>query len=473
MPGCCAVGCRNRPEDGVRVYAFPKDKDRRKQWEVKVRRDNWEPTNHSKLCAAHFEKDQFYLDPKGNKRLKKDSVPTLFSFQANPRRRKPPKDRQMFQELSVENNHDHSYSQANFKLFNFKQNSPTILQDDFKENDDPMVGIDSLFEHSHDFNMNTVEDHDVGPGVLVDLPTLEEPDLTLQPVATEEVETCTTIKCVTQTMTKDREVANQRRLNKILRNKLKEANSKNAKLRATQKANQTRMDHQRKEMAVLRGKLWRRSKPDVLKKSQRKTSSGPSIPLLKPSSASVPPLKQRDKKKHGLRWKSCQLKKALQLRFACGSYGYSALLEQDYSLPSIRTLDRHTEKFLFKPGILHEVFGFLKIKTSAMKHHQRHSVMTLDEMTIKASRRYDVKNDEFVGDVTLPGHKGIATKALVWMLGGITTKWKQPIAYHYTPSSVNGEVFVPILNKLLHKAKEINIFVSTVVSDMGSSNLRM
>ena len=54
------------------------------------------------------------------------------------------------------------------------------------------------------------------------------------------------------------------------------------------------------------------------------------------------------------------------------------------------------------------------------------------------------------------------------MLGGITTKWKQPVAYYFTPGSVDGSVFVPIVKDILQEAKRINLKVKAVVSDMGS-----
>ena len=59
-----------------------------------------------------------------------------------------------------------------------------------------------------------------------------------------------------------------------------------------------------------------------------------------------------------------------------------------------------------------------------MKGHQKDAVLTLDEMTIKPARRYDVAADEFIGNVNLPDHDDsqTASKALVFMLAGVTSK---------------------------------------------------
>lgn len=45
--------------------------------------------------------------------------------------------------------------------------------------------------------------------------------------------------------------------------------------------------------------------------------------------------------------------------------------------------------------------------------------VTLDEMEISTSMEYDASSKEIMGDVTLPGHKGQASHAMVVMLGGI------------------------------------------------------
>ena len=61
----------------------------------------------------------------------------------------------------------------------------------------------------------------------------------------------------------------------------------------------------------------------------------------------------------------------------------------------------------------------------------------------------------------------------MFMLGGITAKWKQPVAYFYTPGSVDGSVFEPIVKDILQEAKKIDLKVKAVVSDMGGSNQKM
>jgi len=51
-------------------------------------------------------------------------------------------------------------------------------------------------------------------------------------------------------------------------------------------------------------------------------------------------------------------------------------------------------------------------------------------MSIQVKTEYDVSSGRVVGAVTLPGHNGIATHALVSMLSGLPVRWKQAVAYY-------------------------------------------
>ena len=65
------------------------------------------------------------------------------------------------------------------------------------------------------------------------------------------------------------------------------------------------------------------------------------------------------------------------------------------------------------------------IQASKMTIHERYCSLTLDETSIKSRQEYDQSTGRILGSVNLPGHAGIATKALVVMICGITSRWKQ------------------------------------------------
>lgn len=177
------------------------------------------------------------------------------------------------------------------------------------------------------------------------------------------------------------------------------------------------------------------------------------------------------KSTRGMKWSNSTLKKALKLKFSCGNSGYEEILKQNTPLPAVRTLQRRLENLKFDSGVLNEVFEFLHIKVGLFKsEHEKDCAIILDEMTITPSKVYDISTSSYIGNVTLPNHSGVATHALVIMLGGISTRWKQTVAYYFSGDSVNGTVYDKILTEVITKSEDLGLKIVSITSDMGSSN---
>ncbi|XP_069704837.1 uncharacterized protein [Periplaneta americana] len=83
MPdSCCANGCTNRRVKGgnIQFFTFPfKDQERLKKWIAAVRRRNFLPTRHSRICSEHFRKEDYLVRPNINvPRLNSSAVPSIF-----------------------------------------------------------------------------------------------------------------------------------------------------------------------------------------------------------------------------------------------------------------------------------------------------------------------------------------------------------------------------------------------------------
>ena len=66
MVQCAAFNCTvnsNRQHTKVSVFSFPKDSKLRYAWVVKVKREGFVPTEHSRLCARHFSHGSYWTDP--------------------------------------------------------------------------------------------------------------------------------------------------------------------------------------------------------------------------------------------------------------------------------------------------------------------------------------------------------------------------------------------------------------------------
>ena len=89
MVYCVAYNCNSRSDHGLGMLTFPKDKHRRKIWVQKVKRQNFVPLEHSRLCSRHFDFEQFVIDPRiassvkftpKQRRLKPYAIPTIFDY---------------------------------------------------------------------------------------------------------------------------------------------------------------------------------------------------------------------------------------------------------------------------------------------------------------------------------------------------------------------------------------------------------
>ena len=98
MPQCCIPGCRNRTENRIRegceklsFFRFPSQKSRpalRDRWLVNIARENFSPSESSRICSEHFEEACFtykripLTDEEKRTFIKNalvdDAVPTLF-----------------------------------------------------------------------------------------------------------------------------------------------------------------------------------------------------------------------------------------------------------------------------------------------------------------------------------------------------------------------------------------------------------
>ncbi|KAL3882473.1 hypothetical protein ACJMK2_028810 [Sinanodonta woodiana] len=89
MVQCAALNCTVKSGQGFSVYLFPKEPHLRKIWTVKLKRDNFVPSDYTKLCERHFEKGQFVMNPEvaasvgfrpKSKMLVNGAIPTLFDL---------------------------------------------------------------------------------------------------------------------------------------------------------------------------------------------------------------------------------------------------------------------------------------------------------------------------------------------------------------------------------------------------------
>lgn len=114
----------------------------------------------------------------------------------------------------------------------------------------------------------------------------------------------------------------------------------------------------------------------------------------------------------GHMWSNDTIKKALRLKYACGSSGYEELLKQKYPLPCERTLQRKLENIQFQEGICDDIFKLLEDKVTQFKDvRERDCSLVLDEMSIVPGQQFDPSTQSYYGTASFCTRKGIKMPA--------------------------------------------------------------
>ena len=130
----------------------------------------------------------------------------------------------------------------------------------------------------------------------------------------------------------------------------------------------------------------------------------------------------------------------------------------------MRNIDIHSG---FNEFIL-EAFRF---KTSSMSSQDKVVAVAFDEMSIRKAPTYDQGRDAIEGIAEAPTKThDIADHALVFMVRGLCSKWKQPVGYFLSSGPMRGLEMKMLLLMCIDKLHDIGLTVLVCVSDQGSNN---
>lgn len=109
-------------------------------------------------------------------------------------------------------------------------------------------------------------------------------------------------------------------------------------------------------------------------------------------------------------------------------------------LPGRSTLGRHRAHLAFQSGIDPKLMALMTLKVKDMTDVDKISMLAFDEVALKAHLDYDKSRDIIDGFVDMNGLRRpeFATHALTFMVRGIHTPFKEPVAFNYTSSGLKG-----------------------------------
>lgn len=486
MAHCCVPGCNNSHKKNVRMFSFPTEELRRSLWEKNVNREEGWKCKSSRICKQHFS-EEFIIKSGDNIYLQKNAVPTIFpktptpikfkfedinlvtskevpcSSQSNP-------SQPVVHQIRPNNQHNFSdYIKQNMDLY---FNTQTV-SDDEKNNNTDTFNPDEFFTVDVDLKCDEekrkLDELSLSfDSLKLDFKKSKLADLSQTSVSsnavseksvsshakTESSISISDLSSITTIGTKEELIATVKKLKLKLREykrKLKKIMTRNTNTMKKYKAAVKRFSRAEKKKKEI-------SHSDVILK---KVFNENQIEAL------------RRKTTRGMEWSNESIELGLKLKFSCGSTGYDLLINNNLPFPSISTLNRRLENLKFDTGILHEVMEFLSKKVMNMVENEKDCCLLMDEMKISECREFDQANNKFFGNVTYPAVKNEkASDAFVFQLGGISSRWKQVIAYEFTGKTLDtkqndGEVLKSTIVTLIQKCESLGLKVHAVTSDMG------
>eukprot|EP00095_Tigriopus_kingsejongensis_P005137 maker-scaffold100_size373717-snap-gene-2.42 protein:Tk05137 transcript:maker-scaffold100_size373717-snap-gene-2.42-mRNA-1 annotation:"PREDICTED: uncharacterized protein LOC755078" len=333
MGCCCVLGCSHRSPK-YHLFRFPPDSRLKDMWIRHINRSSWTPSKHDRVCNTHFEPSMFNRKGEGGRWLiKYNAIPTIFD-QVKPRSVKSLRRGKAgvgFDPLTLVD--EHSYSQpapecpptlwpetdfeADLSASDFE--APNLFPDS-----DPEAEIrDEAGPEEEDG-----DEVEPPPKMAEDPePCVEMPDIVALsnsiPASFAPVST-TLMPLVGGTMKVTNIVAETDRLKRKV----------NGLVTLTRKWKDKFISVQKDRTAVkkkLRRVQKQLEKERTTNESLRRIFSADQLNYLKHGNGK------------GRAWSDDSMKKAIQLRLTCGGAGYKALLDQNYPLPSIRTLQGRTK----------------------------------------------------------------------------------------------------------------------------------
>lgn len=172
----------------------------------------------------------------------------------------------------------------------------------------------------------------------------------------------------------------------------------------------------------------------------------------------------------GRKWPLADVRSAMTLAWTGGPSALDVTQRRQNvaPLPSVRTIQRRTAHIKFEPGILREVLDAFEPTVNAFVPLDRDCALFFDDMSITMKRDMDPSTGKYIGDVTLPGVTGMASKTTVYMFAGIRARWKVTAAYHNVPDKVHPDIQAQVIKDVISEGSRLQLNVLAIVCDMGN-----
>ncbi|XP_072403398.1 uncharacterized protein [Diabrotica undecimpunctata] len=144
-----------------------------------------------------------------------------------------------------------------------------------------------------------------------------------------------------------------------------------------------------------------------------------------------------------------------------------------FATPSKNTLNHMLNRIPIDAGINETIFRNLKQNVAKLSKRDKVCILMFDEMALQPHLDLNAKNREFDGFVDCGDERNnkFADHAQVFMIKGITKKWKQPVAYTFSQGTTTTIDLVRQIKGIIVECEKAGLTVVATVSDQGSTNV--
>ena len=175
---------------------------------------------------------------------------------------------------------------------------------------------------------------------------------------------------------------------------------------------------------------------------------------------------QRNTKKRR-RWSSEMKSLALQLQ-SSSNRTYSILMKI-FKLPSARTLRHLQNQININEGFHSAILNGLQSISANLGAQQKLCSVVFDEMQLQERLTYN-KNKDCIEGLEANGSGQIVDHASVFMLRSMTSKYKQPIGYALSNSTLSPENLKQKIVEAVRSIRKSGFDPRVVIMDLGSNN---
>ena len=102
-----------------------------------------------------------------------------------------------------------------------------------------------------------------------------------------------------------------------------------------------------------------------------------------------------------MHYKTKTILECILIYYRIGTTAYEMFRKRGHPYPSLSTLKNHLRQVDCDPGILDDIFVFIKNQLDDLEPHEKWSIMNGDEMSIKSGIEYNTTTQEYVGTPTM------------------------------------------------------------------------